>query len=139
MITNEDYNEWGQKLFEKAKVIYEIEVEHRFKIIEIIEILKTKYNLIDDDLFEYLSFRSKTMKGSIPGPEEVKYYWLDYIVEHSIRFQNRSSDESIRIIIDDYLFRGESILNKFNKTDFHYSGEFNFIMDPIDWTTFHQS
>ena len=89
MITKEDYNEWGQKLFEKAKVIYEIEVEHRFKIIEIIKILKTKYNLIDDDLFEYLSFRSKTMKGSLPGPEEVKLYWLNYIVEYfSMKYNN---------------------------------------------------
>ncbi len=125
MITNEDYNEWGQKLFEKAKVIYEIEVEHRFKIIEIIEILKTKYNLIDDDLFEYLNFRSKTMNGFSNGPEVVKYYWLNYITEHPNRFINRSKEESFRKIIEDYLFRGDSILYKFNKTDFYYSGEFN--------------
>ena len=123
MFSNEDYIMWGQKLFEKAKKINRYELAHKSKVVQIIENINKKYHLSNDSSNDYteVKFRSFMMKGSFPGPGEVKDYWLSYIVKYPYSFQYSKWENSIREIIENKFLQ---IIDKFNENDFYDNGEF---------------
>lgn len=126
MITNEDYIEWGKKLLEKATEIDLIANKHKSIAQEIAQNILQKHNLPIEDsyYFEYISFSSFTMKGVWPGPEEVKYYWLNYIVKDFMP-NNYTWDDTVKQIID--YGNGAQIIEEYKSFDFEESGEINLV------------
>jgi DNA polymerase III epsilon subunit-like protein len=125
MFNDEDYIKWGKKIFEKAKEINRYEIAHKTKIVQIIEDIKKKYALTDE-IANYLSnvdFRSFAMKGYIPGPEEVKDYWLAYVNDNPYSFQHNSWEQAIRRSIEGPFNQG--ILDDFKGHHFFEDGSFD--------------
>lgn len=77
----------------------------------------TKINLEKSDLLLHFNFASKSLNGSFPGPEEVKTYWLRFLIKN-IRFgifAKKSPEDTIIEIAEDLNFIGT--YNNYN--DFH--------------------
>jgi DNA polymerase-3 subunit epsilon len=128
MITNEDYIEWGKQLYEKAKIIHKYEIAHKIKVIDILESIVAKYNISDDELdwLYKIEFESYLINERRSGHEEVKFYWLNYILDYPYSVQHRVWDESIRKILENKT--PHFIFDTFNKKDFDENG--NFILLP---------
>jgi DNA polymerase III epsilon subunit-like protein len=126
LITNEDYIKWGKRLLEKATEIDLLANKHKSIAQEIVQNILQKHHLPnkDSEYFEYIKFSSYTMKGVWPGPEEVKYYWLNYIV-NDFMFNNYAWDDSVRQIID--YGNGARIIEEYESFDFNKSGKFKLV------------
>jgi hypothetical protein len=124
MFNNEDYIKWGKQLFAKAKEINRYEIAHKTKIVQIIELLKNNYALSDEiaDYLHDVKFRSFAMKDYLPGPEEVKDYWLAYVSQFPYTFQNESWEKSIRALIEGPF--NHDILDDFKGYHFFEDGKF---------------
>jgi hypothetical protein len=124
LITNDDFIEWGKKLYDKAQSIQLLEVAHKSKVVLIIEGICKKYKIKDKILigFDDVTFGSFMLKGHWPGQEEVKYYWLKNIVNYPGSFISRSWEDTTREIIENK--NPPWIIDQFNKNDFFDDGEF---------------
>jgi hypothetical protein len=105
---------FGKILLQKAEEIYRegLKAEDKLeKIYRDFSRLNTEYDLIDSNL----NFYSKSLNGSCPGPEEVKTYWLEFLMK---KFQTKEfkylkpEDCIIGIANDTYSF------NQYKKHDF---------------------
>lgn len=136
MITNEDLLAWGKKLLEKANKIQLHEVNHTTKVVQILNNLMEKFNLseITARTIKEIEFRSYVFKGVRPGQEEVKYYWLNYIIGNLYSYKRETYEESVRNIIENENLIGNKrngLIEKYNAHDFYDSGEFKLVY-PAD-------
>jgi len=69
-----------------------------------------------------MGYYSKTYTGSWPGPEELKLYWLNYILKNFITFidKRKTEKELIKIITSSF-----EILKKYSNYDFFSNQKFN--------------
>lgn len=127
MFEKEDFVYWGEKMFERAKEIKRYELAHKTKVVLIIEALKNKYSFSDDEAFHAfnyhsLAFDSFLINDDIFTSGEVKYYWLNYILNDPYSFENTTWKDSIEKIIEDFFTN--SLADEFNKNDFYNGEEF---------------
>ena len=129
MITNQDLIAWGKKLLEKAEKIQLHEVNHKTKVIQILDNLREKFNISEntEPTIEKVEFRSYMFKGFWPGQEEVKYYWLNYILNNLYSYKSETYEESIRNIIENENLihnKRRGLIEIYNSSDFYDTGEF---------------
>ena len=129
MITNQDLIAWGKKLLEKAEKIQLHEVNHKTKVIQILDNLREKFNISENTeaTIEKVEFRSYMFKGFWPGQEEVKYYWLNYILNNLYSYKSETYEESIRNIIENENLihnKRSGLIEIYNSSDFYDTGEF---------------
>jgi DNA polymerase III epsilon subunit-like protein len=129
LITNQDLIAWGKKLLEKAEKIQLHEVNHKTKVIQILDNLREKFNISENTeaTIEKVEFRSYMFKGFWPGQEEVKYYWLNYILNNLYSYKSETYEESIRNIIENENLihnKRSGLIEIYNSSDFYDTGEF---------------
>jgi hypothetical protein len=122
MVTNDDYIKWGNKVFEDAKKIYELQREHLALIHDIVNKIESTYNLPDINIYELslIGFRSHTYTNSTSGPKELLDYWLNYLNPKFPWFdKNKPYEIGAKEILDNVF--DNYILKEFNINS-HFSG-----------------
>jgi ribosomal protein L37AE/L43A len=89
---------------------------------------------ISSGTFEQIEFSSYLFKGYWPGQEEVKYYWLNYIINDLYSYRRETYEHSLRNIIENKNLienKRNGLIEKYNLNDFYESGEFKLVY-PAD-------
>ncbi len=137
MISEEDYQGWGEEIFNDAKEVYEMQQKHLILVHQIIEYLISKYKhkKVYFDNLTYVRFCSFTYTGTSNGPKELRDYWLNFIIKQNPWFDKSLSIEIGAKNILDSLFE-RSIIKEFNKNAHFYENKnFKFILNKGQWGT----
>jgi DNA polymerase-3 subunit epsilon len=135
LINNEDFIKWGKDRFKEALKVSEIQQKHLTLLHQIKENIESEFNL-KSDIFNDITdicFASFSHTGTRRGPEELRYYWLNYIIKQSPWFDRNLSLEDIAKDILDSVFQRQ-IINEFKQfAHFEKLNNFKFILNKGQW------